>query len=158
MVIVIQMAVVVGSGVADDKHITCAWKRLIYWRKMDWIYCYLQGPRLDSAVQGDAQLHLGLQWSLLLTGSPIWTADFVHCVPNLHLSHKLKTNSLQNLQSLYFLLHSFLFCEILSVSSSYVTSANLIHNDIDTCSKQTRTLETYGMLVERFICLVLLII
>jgi len=27
--IVIQMAVVVGSGVVDDKHITCAWRRLL---------------------------------------------------------------------------------------------------------------------------------
>jgi hypothetical protein len=68
------------------------------------------------------------------------------------------------LHGLYFLLHSFLFCEILSVSSSSssssssVTAANLIHNDTGTCSRQIRTLETYGMLVARFICVVLLII
>lgn len=53
---------------------------------------------------------------------------------------------MQNLQSLNFLLHSFMFCEILSVSSS------------DTCSKRIRNLETYGMLVARFIRVVLLII
>ena len=57
-------------------------------------------------------------WCLKVKGCPILTVDFVHCVPNLHLSHKMKTNSMQNFQSLCFLLQNFLFCEIRSVSSS----------------------------------------